>query len=49
MTSRFLLVTAICLLPLPAAAADACAKIAGDVVLSARTPEVDLYDATASA
>ena len=45
MTSRFLLVTAICLLPLPAAAADACAKIAGDVVLSARTPEVDLYDA----
>ena len=45
MTGKFLLVTAICLLPLPATAGDACAKIAGDVVLSARTPEVDLYDA----
>jgi hypothetical protein len=46
MTRKLLLVTAICLLPLPAAAADdACANIAGDVVLSARTPEVDLYDA----
>ena len=44
MTRKFLLVTAICLLPLPAAASDACAKIASDVVLSARTPEVDLYD-----
>lgn len=45
MTRKFLLVTAICLLPLPAAAGDACVNVAGDVVLSARTPEVDLYDA----
>ncbi len=45
MTRKFLLVTAICLLPLPAAAGDACTNVAGDVVLSARTPEVDLYDA----
>ncbi|MBV9045756.1 MAG: hypothetical protein JO348_07385 [Alphaproteobacteria bacterium] len=30
----------------PAAAADStCSSIAGDAVLSARTPEVDLYDA----
>ena len=45
MTRKFLLVAAICVLPLPAAAGDACANVAGDVVLSARTPEVDLYDA----
>ena len=45
MTRKFLFAAALCLLPLPAAASDSCANVAGDVVLSARTPEVDLYDA----
>ena len=45
MTRKILLAAALCLLPFPAAASDSCAKIAGDAILSARTPEVDLYDA----
>ncbi len=44
MTRKLLLAAALCLLPFPAAAGDSCANIAGDAILSARTPQVDLYD-----
>jgi len=40
--------TAICLCAAaigPAAASESCSQVKGDVVLKARTPEVDLYDA----
>jgi len=47
MTHKLLFAAALCLLPFPTAASDSCANVAGDVVLSARTPEVDLYDAPA--
>ena len=45
MTRKFLFAAALCLLPLPAAAGGSCANIAGDAIISARTPQVDLYDA----
>jgi hypothetical protein len=41
---RTALASAFALSALPAFAADSCTSVTGDAVLSARTPQVDLYD-----
>ena len=42
---RALLAGAFTCMAAPAFAADDCSNVTGDVILSARTPQVDLYDA----
>jgi len=44
---RMALAGAFTLAAAPAFAADECSSVAGDAVLSARTPQVDLYDGPA--